>query len=292
MSKADPAHPGASLGRRQPLRILRCAPPGLYLDAAPLGEVLLPRRYAPPGAQPGHFIDVFLHHDSEDRLVATTGVPRAEAGRFACLEVAATRAGLGAFLDWGLPKDLLLPLREQTRPLRRGEWVVVAVAIDPVSSRLIASARLERHLSPEPPRYEEGEEVDLLIAEETPLGYKAIVNHAHWGLLYRAELATPPGYGEQLRGFIRAVRPDGKIDLRLDPAGYARISPLSQQILEALAKAGGHLPYSDDSSPEEIRAAFSTSKKAFKQALGALYRQKRIRFIGGGIAALDAGGAP
>ena len=273
----------AILGQRNSLPIVRQAPPGLYLDGGTHGEILLPGRYIQPGWAIGGAMDVFLYRDSEDRLVATTETPRAVVGEFAYLRVVTRNPSVGAFLDWGLDKDLLLPLREHAASLRPGDWVLVRVALDERSDRIIASARLSRWLDLTPPAYAEGQPVKLIVESETPLGYRAIINHAHTGLLYRAELAAPLIIGQTLDGFIRTLRPDGKIDLGLDPAGHRRIAPLGEQIIAALRTAGGHLPYHDGSSPDEIRAAFGMSKKAFKSAIGVLYREQRIRIEPDGI---------
>ena len=293
----------ALLAPRNTLPLVREAPPGFYLDGGAHGEILLPGRYIPAGARPGGTMDVFVYRDSEDRLVATTASPRATVGEFASLRVVAWKPGVGAFLDWGLEKALLLPLRElggaclaggwQNPPLLRvrdragrarpGDWVLVRVVLDERSDRIVASARLDRWLDRTPPDYAEGQPVKLIVADQTPLGYRAIINQAHSGLLYRAELAGPLYRGEQLDGFIRAVRPDGKIDLGLDPAGHRRIAPLGERVIEALKAAGGRLPYHDGSAPDEIRAALGMSKKAFKQAIGALFRAQRIRIDPDGI---------
>jgi len=266
----------ADLGKRNHLPVLRDTRSGLFLDGGALGEILLPGRYIPAGAGPGSELDVFVYRDSEDRLVATTETPLAMVGDFAFLRVLSVRPGLGAFLDWGLSKDLLLPRREQTGFLREGELLVVHVFVDPKSDRIVASARLDRWLNRTPPTYAPEQPVTLLIAGETPLGYNAIIENAHWGLLYRSELSAPLRVGDTMPGYIRIVRPDGKIDLALDRAGYVRVKPLSEQILDALADGGGRLPFHDKSSPEEIREKFGASKKAFKQALGALYRARRV----------------
>ena len=273
----------AIIGQRNALPIVRQAPPGLYLDGGAHGEILLPGRYIQPGWAVGGKMDVFIYRDSEDRLVATTETPRAVVGEFAYLRVVSWKPNVGAFLDWGLDKDLLLPLREQANSLRPGDWVLVHVALDERSQRIVASARLSRWLNLTPPAYAEGQPVRLIIETETPLGYRAIINQAHTGLLYRAELASPLTIGQALGGFIRTIRADGKIDLGLDPAGHLRIAPLGQRIIAALEASGGHLPYHDGSSPEEIRAAFGMSKKAFKQAIGVLYREHRIRIEADGI---------
>ena len=273
----------AELGRRNRLKVMEVTPRGCYLGGGRLGNILLPGKYVPVGTDVGDEVDIFLYLDSEDRPVATTERPLAMAGEFAALEVVAYHPGMGAFLDWGLEKDLLLPLREQAGHAGPGDMVVVFVMVDERSGRLVATARLDRHLDVSPPRYSDGECVDLLIVGETPLGYKAVVNHAHWGLLYRDEVGTALAAGQRIPGFVKTVRPDGKLDLTLDMAGYSRVKPLSQMIMEDLEAAGGALDVDDSSSPVKIRSMFGASKKAFKQALGALYRDRRIVFAPPGI---------
>jgi len=271
------------IGKRNMLAIVREAPPGLYLDGKELGEILLPRRYFPKNADPRARLDVFIYFDSEDRLVATTEHPRAAVGDFACLKVVGINRDVGAFLDWGLPKDLMLPFREQLRPLRIGEDVVVAIYIDPRSERIVASMRLQRHLSRNWPAFSNGQPVSLLISGETHLGYTAIVENTHLGLLYRDTVAVPIHIGQALKGFIRAIRPAGQIDLSLDQSGYKRVVPLKQQILQALEAKRGRLDFDDSTPAETIRQKFGVSKKAFKQALGALYKARRIQFSNPGI---------
>ena len=266
----------ALLGKRNLLTIVRFAPPGFYLDGGKHGEILLPARFIPPGATPGGTIEVFVYRDSEDRLVATTQSPRVSAGEFAALRVVSISPRIGAFLDWGLDKDLLLPIRELAGPLNPGDPVVVWVGLDEQTDRLVASARINRHLDLTPPRYQEGESVKLLVASKSPLGYNMIINDAHRGLLYDTDVSAPLQPGQLVEGYVRSIRPDGKIDLALGRAGYRRIGPLTEQILAALAAKGGRLPYHDNSLPEEIRDAFGVSKKAFKQAIGALFRERRI----------------
>ncbi len=273
----------AVIGKRNTLSILRQAPPGIYLDGGALGEILLPGRYVPTGAMPGGKIEVFVYRDSEDRLVATTETPRAVVGEFAYLRVVSRNPSIGAFLDWGLEKDLLLPLREHAASVRPGDWVLVRVALDERSNRIVASARLDRWLDSTPPPYTSGQEVRLLVESETPLGWRAIIEHAHRGLLYRSDLASPLTIGQPLAGFIRAIRPDGKIDLGLDRVGHRRLAPLTGQIIESLKSNGGWMPFHDGSSPEEIRAAFGISKKAFKQAIGVLFRERRLAIEPNGI---------
>jgi predicted RNA-binding protein (virulence factor B family) len=273
----------ALLGKINILTVLKDAPPGLYLDGGDLGEILLPGDSIPPGAGPDDELQVFLYRDSEDRLVATTHDPLACVGDFAALRVKQIHPTIGAFLDWGLNKDLLLPMREQERPIHKGDIVVVFVFIDEVSQRIIATTRWRDHLSATPPNYSEGAPVSLLIAGESPLGYNAIVDNTHVGLLFRSELGSTLKVGDKCKGYVRNVRPDGKLDLGLDPEGYQRIAPLADRILTALRSQDGKLLVHEGSSPEDIRAAFQTSKKAFKQAIGNLYRQRLIEINGANI---------
>ena len=273
----------AVLGKRNTLSIIRESAPGLYLNGGELGEILLPGRYIPPDLKQGEKLDVFIYLDSEDRLVATTEVPLATVGEFAQLKVVSIHQRAGAFLDWGLEKDLLLPFREQDKPVRIGQKVIVAVYLDPITGRIAASTRLARHLSRETPVYRPDQAVNLLVISESPLGYNAIIENAHRGLLYRDNLAEPLSAGQRVKGFVRAIREHGKIDLRLDASGYKRVLPLQTQIVQALEKQGGRLEFDDASPPEVIRKAFGASKGAFKQALGALYKSRRIRFTSPGI---------
>ena len=278
----------ATLGRRNLMTVTRAADAGTYLDAGPLGEVLLPRRYVTGAMRPGTQVDAFLYRDSEDRLVATTDRPHAMVGEFACLEVRDISERAGAFLDWGLPKDLLLPFREQGKPVNLGQKVVVAVIVDGRTDRIIASAKVDDHFRPGVPMYRAGQEVDALVFARTPLWYGVVIENAHRGLLFHDGGRHDVHYGQRLRAFVRAVRDDGKVDLGFDPAGYERVAPLGERIMEALAAAGGSLPVGDRSSPAEIRARFGASKKAFKQAIGALYRERRIEIGEGGIRARGA----
>lgn len=277
----------AILGKRNTLGIIRESTPGLYLDGGELGEILLPKRYIPADLKQGDKLDVFVYRDSEDRLVATTEIPLATVGEFACLKVVSVNDRVGAFLNWGLAKDLLLPFREQERSVRVGQRVVVFVYLDPKTQRIVASSRLSRYLSPDRPFYRNSQPVNLLITGATQLGYQAIVENAHLGLLYRDNVTTPLQIGQRLQAFVRNIRPNDQIDLSLDAAGYKRVAPLTDEIVKALEANRGKLPYDDDSSPEVIRQKFSVSKKAFKQALGKLYKARRIQFTHPGIELLD-----
>lgn len=273
----------ALIGKRNRLRIIKDATPGYYLDGGEHGELLLPGRYIPHGIGPGDTLDVFIYFDSEDRLIATTETPYASVGDFASLKVIGVNRQIGAFLDWGLSKDLLLPFREQTSPVSVGEKVVVYIYLDPENQRIVATMRLTPYLSLLPPTYKKNQPVSMLIAGKTPLGFSAIVENAHSGLLYHSNLSSPLEIGAKMKGFVHTVREDGKIDLRLDESGYGRVGSLREQILHELRCNGGRLEFNDKSSPEAIRAKFATSKNAFKQALSALYKERRIQFTPTGV---------
>jgi uncharacterized protein len=277
----------ATIGRRNRLSIERSASPGLYLNGGELGEILLPGRYIPADVKPGDKLDVFVYLDSEDRLVATTAIPKAMVGEFACLKVVGVHPRAGAFLDWGLAKDLLLPFNEQESPVRLGKLVAVFVYLDPQSKRIVASARLKRFLNQTGDSYQEKQAVNLLIIRQTPLGYTAIVNNDRLGLLYHNTVGVPLDIGQKMRGYVRVVRADGKLDLSLDQAGYARVLPLKLRIVSALKDNGGQLDLDDNTPPLVIREKFQCSKNAFKLALGALYKSRRIEFTKPGIKLLD-----
>ena len=267
--------------------VLRSTPPGLYLDGGDLGEILLPKRYIPHNARVGEPLDVFIYRDSEDRLIATTELPKAVVGDFACLRVVSIHDQVGAFLDWGLPKDLLLPFREQIVPVRVGQMVLVHVYLDEQSQRMVATTRLKRHLNHSPAIYRRGQEVSLIIINRTPMGYNAIVEGAHMGLLFPSPGTRPLRPGERMKGFVRAVHPGGRIDLGQEAIGYKRVAPLTDQVVELLQQNGGRLALDDDSPPEAVRQLLGVSKKAFKQALGALFKSRRIQFTRPGIELLD-----
>jgi len=274
----------AELGRFNKLLILEHSDHGLYLDGGIHEKILLPNAYVKPGMDPGDEVEVFIYNDSEDRLVATTETPLAQAGEFAYLEVVSVNERVGCFLDWGLPKDLLLPFREQGDwTFREGDGAIVAVYVDEYTNRIVASARLHRHLSETQPDYQPNDPVHVLIYGDTPLGYKAIVDRKHRGLLYHEETSDKLEPGDQFTGYIKKVHSSGKIDLRRDPAGYQRVETLAETIMHQLKQAGGELAFNDKSTPEDIRKTFNTSKKAFKQALGALYKQRLIEFTDTGI---------
>ena len=273
----------ANIGERATLTILREQPFGLFLDAGDeLGEVLLPRREMPVKWSIGGEVDVFLYHDSEDRPVATLKRPKVMPGEFAYLECLAI-TGVGAFLDWGLPKDLLLPFREQKERLEVGKSYVVHVHVDSASGRIVASRRVNKHLNKTPAVYAEGQEVEIMLWGKTELGYKAIVEGKHGGVLFANEVFRRLRAGEKTKAYVVQVRPDGKVDLSLYPPGRARIDDLESRIEEELKQRGGFWAISDSSPAEDIHKALGVSKKAFKQATGALFKKRKISISDDGI---------
>lgn len=270
------------IGRINTLEVVRETDNGLYLDGEELGEILMPQKFVTPEVKSAGWADVFIYTDSEDRLVATTEKPFVKVGEFALLKVVAT-SRFGAFLDWGLPKDLLVPFREQKADMIEGRSYIVHVFLDAQTNRLAASAKLDKYLDNTPPDYEPGEEVQLLIADETDLGYKAIVNNEHWGMLYKNQIFTSLEFGQATLGYINKVRDDEKIDLLLEKPGYEKVDAISQKILDALKESRGFLAVSDKTSPEMIQAMFGISKKNFKKAIGGLYKKRLITFDSDGV---------
>lgn len=270
------------IGKFNKLKVLKHVDFGVYLDGENDGEILLPLRYMPDHCEVGDEIDVFICFDSDDRLMATTAAPKAQVGDFALLKVVATES-VGAFLDWGLPKDLFLPFAEQTRALRVGQEVLVYIYVDK-SDRLAASMRLERHIEKENATYEEGQKVQLIIAGRTDLGFKAIIENRHWGVLYGNEVFQPLFQGQRLEGYIKKKRDDGKIDLSLQRAGHKSANEdVGPKILKLLQEKNGFLAVNDKTPPEEIYRLFGVSKKKYKIALGGLYKQRLITVDDDGI---------
>lgn len=273
----------AEIGRFNHLRVIRVQEEGARLDGDGLGHLLLPRRYLPAQVKNGDYLDVFIYRDSEDRLLATTEKPLAQVGECAWLNVISVSA-VGAFLDWGLPKDLLVPFAEQRRPLQAGRHYLTYLFVDN-SGRIAGSTKLNRFIaeSVDAGRFKPGDAVPLIIAERSDLGVKAIIDHKIWGLIYHDSLFRQVRPGEHLTGYIKRVRPDGKVELTLQAPGYSKVDGIADQILSELKASDGWLPFSDKSSPEAIKARFQISKGVFKQAIGALYRQKRISIEKDGI---------
>ncbi|MBD9654513.1 MULTISPECIES: S1 RNA-binding domain-containing protein [unclassified Pseudomonas] len=267
----------AVIGRMNSLQVVKHTDFGLYLDGGADGEILLPKRYIPKDtpSEVEDWLNVFIYLDSEDKLIATTDKPKVQVGEFASLKVVDINR-VGLFLDWGLPKDLLLPHSEEKRPLQIGDYCVVHVFVDKRSRRITATARLDRYLDKLPATYTSGEEVDLLVVEPTDMGFKAIINGKHWGLIHKNEVIGFMRGGIRQPGFIKEMRSDGKISLSLQPVGQQVTDGLGEQILQRLRDSGGVLELSDKSSPERISALFRVSKGNFKKAIGGLYKQGLI----------------
>lgn len=270
------------IGKINTLNVNRETDNGVYLDGGDHGEILMPKKFVTDEVKEKAVAEVFVYTDSEDRLVATTETPLAMVGEFAQLQVKATST-FGAFLDWGLPKDLLVPFREQRSKMQEGKSYWVYVYLDLLSNRIAASAKLNKFLDNTPPEYEVGEEVDLIIMEETDLGYKAIVNLEHSGMLYKNQIFQDIQLGAKIKGYVSKVRSDEKIDLMLEKPGYEKVDAISQKIVDELKECHGFMAVSDKSSPEMIHAMFGVSKKNFKKAIGALYKKRLIAFESDGI---------
>ena len=266
-----------AVGRMNRLEVVRRSDFGLFLAGDEDSTILLPSRYIPKDlpCAPGDALDVFVYFDSEDRLVATTEAPKVQVGEFASLKVVDINP-VGLFLDWGLSKDLLLPHSEEQRPLQVGDYCVVYVFLDKRKGRITATARLDRHLDQEPARYRVGQQVDLLLVSSTEMGFKAIINNRHWGLIHKNELFKFVRSGMRERGFIKEVRADGKISLSLQEVGQQAAVSLADQIMARLREHDGVLHLNDKSPPEKISAMFGVSKGNFKKAIGGLYKQGRI----------------
>ncbi|MCD7936146.1 MAG: S1-like domain-containing RNA-binding protein [Tannerellaceae bacterium] len=270
------------IGKYNTLTIVKDLDFGVYLDGGIGLEILLPARYVPKNVKPGVQVEVFIYHDNEGRLIATTDKPYAIAGEFAFMQVKSVNDN-GAFLEWGIMKDLMVPFREQKAKMKEGGTYLVYVHVDHVSQRIIASAKIEKYLDNVLPEYTPNQEVNLLIAEETEIGYKVIINNLHWGLIYYNEVFRHLEMGERVKGYIKEIREDEKIDVSLTPLGYKKVEGVTGQILDSLQAQGGFLPVHDKSDPEQIYALFHCSKKAFKQAIGALYKEKKILIEPNGI---------
>jgi predicted RNA-binding protein (virulence factor B family) len=255
---------------------------GVYLDGGEEGEILLPTRYVPENCQPGDTVKVFLYLDSEERLIATTLTPLVQVDEFAFLEVAWVNE-YGAFLNWGLMKDLFVPFREQKQKMRVGQSYLIHAHIDEESYRIMASAKVERYLSKEMPTYKEKEKVPVLVWQRTDLGYKVIVENRFSGMLYHNELFQPIEPGMRLEAYVKQVRPDGKLDLTLQLSGGRKVDDFAEVLLKYVQEHRGFIPYHDKSEAEEIYEEFEVSKKTFKKAVGDLYKKRLIQLERNGI---------
>jgi len=264
------------IGENNKLKVNRLVNFGAYLDGGASGEILMPAKYIISPLQPGDEVDVFVYTDSEDRLVATTERPFAHVGEFAFLQVLQVNR-VGAFLDWGLAaKNLLVPFSEQKARMHPGGIYLVYVYLDHTTKRVVASSKIEKYIGNVVPRYEVGDKVRALIYQHTPIGYKCIVDNLHYGMIYDNEVFRPIEVENTVDAYVRQVRDDGKIDLTLGERASVRTDTLSDRIYEAAVAEGGRLPMSDKSSPDEIRERFQCSKRDFKQAVGHLFRDRRI----------------
>lgn len=269
------------IGQWQALNVSKIVDFGVYLDGGDAndggwGEILLPARYVPADCEVGQAVEVFVYFDSEDRIIATTDKPKATVGQFAYLRVADVNPA-GAFLDWGLPKELLAPYAEQANKMRVGAYYVVYIFQDEESERLTASSRISRFVNKTPPQYHVGEVIDALVIAQTDLGYKCIINHQHWGMLYHNEVFESLNVGQHVVANIKKIREDGKIDLQLPQPKKSDLSELEQKIMDRLSANHGLLRVGDKTDPTVIYQQFGVSKKNFKRAVSRLYKQRLIQ---------------
>lgn len=270
------------LGKFNRLKVVKQVDFGMYLDDDIEGEILLPKRYVPQDCKVGDELDVFIYLDNEERLVATTQQPLVQVGQFACLEVAWVNQ-YGAFLNWGLMKDLFVPFSEQKMKMQVGKRYVVHVHLDEESFRIVASAKVDRYLSKEKADYVPGQEVEVLIWQKTDLGFKAIIENRFGGLLYDSEIFQPLHTGMRLKAYVKQVRDDGKIDLMLQKPGAGKVDDFAKTLLEHIRSNGGRTPLNDKTPAEEIYAMFGVSKKTFKKAVGDLYKKRLVVLQDDGI---------
>lgn len=271
------------IGKTNSLKVIKEVDFGLYLDGGEkYGEILIPKRYVPTDTEVDHYLDVFVYLDSEDRIIATTDLPYAEVGDFAYLKCIGV-TGIGAFLDWGLVKDLFVPFREQAHPMSEGLSYFVRIYLDEETERIVASSKTNQFLDNSPHDFEVGQEVDLIIGTRSDLGVRVVVNEKYSGLIYHNEIFTTIKPGQKIKGYVQKVREDEKLDISLQPAGYEKVDAIAQNILDKLAKRGGYIEAGDKSSPETIKHVFGISKKVFKKAIGALYRNQQITIEEEGI---------
>ena len=271
-----------TLGAYNLLKVVKKVDFGMYLDGGVEGEILLPTRYVPEGCKIGDELNVFLYLDQDEKIIATTLEPLAKVGDFACLEVAWVNE-YGAFLNWGLMKDLFCPFREQKKRMQKGERYIVYVKLDEESYRIMATAKVDKYLNQDKPAYKHGDEVDLLVQQKTELGFKVIIDNAYGGLIYDNQVFRPLHTGDRLKGYIDRVRPDGKIDVTIQPTGRRQTEEFSDVLLAYLQDNGGHCSLGDKSPAELIADRFKVSKKTFKKAIGDLYRKRLITISDEGI---------
>lgn len=275
------------LGRYNQLEVVKEVDFGMYLNGDEDGEILLPKRYVPEDCKPGDILNVFIYLDMDERLVATTLTPYAQVGEFAYLEVAWVNQ-YGAFLDWGLMKDLFVPFREQKLKMQKGKKYLVHIHLDDESYRIVASAKIERYLSKDRAGYRQGETVDLMVWQQTDLGFKVIVDNQYSGMLYRNEVFRTLEPGMRMQAYVKQVREDGKIDLELQRGEVRKVDDFSEVLLQHIKDNQGFTTMNDKTDAELIYATFGVSKKTFKKAVGELYKKRLVVLEEGGIRLADA----
>ncbi|MBC5607185.1 CvfB family protein [Bacteroides difficilis] len=275
------------LGKFNQLEVVKEVDFGVYLDGGEEGEILLPTRYVPEDCKIGDILNVFLYLDMDERLIATTLTPFVQVGQFACLEVSWVNQ-YGAFLNWGLMKDLFVPFREQKMKMQVGRKYVVHAHLDEESYRIVASAKVERYLSKDKPEYAAGEEVNILIWQKTDLGFKAIIDNKYSGLLYENEIFSSIETGMEMKAFVKQVREDGKVDLILQKPGFEKVDDFAKTLLDYIKEQGGRIHLNDKSPAEDIYDTFGVSKKTFKKGVGDLYKKRLIALHEDGIALVES----
>lgn len=265
----------ADIGKFNTLEVIAITDTGAYLNAGELGEVLLPNRQVPENCKVNDKLTVFIYVDSAERFIATTQTPLAQVGEFVSLKVVQTNK-MGAFLDWGLPKDLLVPFNQQHSAMEEGKYYLVRVFLDLQTDRLVASSKLDKFIDIWPAEYNKGDKVDLIIGSKTDLGFKAIINDQHWGLLYDNEIFQPLRVGKRITGYIKQVRADERIDLSLTRTGERKVMDFSEKLLNTITENDGFISLHDKSSPELIQRTLGVSKKTFKSTAGNLMKKGLI----------------
>jgi len=282
LQETEQVNTHANIGKFNNLNVIALMDNGAYLDAGELGEILLPKRYLPESCHVGETLKVFLYVDSADRLVATTTTPLAQVGEFVSLKVIQVNK-MGAFLDWGLPKDLLVPFNQQHTEMEVGKYYLVRVFLDQSTDRIAASSKLDKFIDIWPAEYQTGDKVNLIIGGKTDLGYKAIINDLHWGLLYDNEIFQHLRVGKQMPGYIKQVREDGRLDLILSRGSKNKVNDFSEKLLTHIADRGGITPLNDKSAPELIQRTLGVSKKTFKATVGNLLKNGKVILVKEGI---------
>ena len=270
------------IGKMNILQITGVQTDGVHFDAGEVGDIVLPKKAVPPESQVGDELEVFVYVDKENTLQGSLQKPYATVGEYAVLQVVSDSSA-GAFLRWGMENDLLVPKAEQQHKMVQGQSYVVFVFLSAKTNRIVASSKLDKFLSRESPAYKEGEEVELIVFEETDLGYRALINRNHAGMIYSNEVFQQLRIGQQLKGYINKIREDQKIDLILQQSGYQGVDAVTQNILGIIQEHGGKVAVTDKSPPDDIYALFSVSKKVFKKAIGALYKKRIVRIEPDGI---------